>query len=98
MDLMDLIAQWWVWGVLAVALAIGEVLLPTYVLLGFAIGAAGVALILLVGGPLAIWFGTSLPILALVFAVISLAAWLGLRRWLGVYRGQVRTFDHDIND
>jgi hypothetical protein len=36
--------------------------------------------------------------LLLVFAVASLASWLALRRWVGVYRGQVKSFDHDIND
>jgi len=91
-------AAWWVWGVAAVGLAIGEVLIPGFVLLGFAIGAAVVALILLVGGPLAVWLGGSLPLLLLVFSVVSLVSWLALRRWVGVYRGQVKTFDHDIND
>ena len=91
---MDLFwAQWWVWGVAAVALAVGEVLLPSYVLLGFGIGAGFVGLLLLVGVPI-----TSLPILLLIFAVASLVAWLGLRRWLGVLQGQVKTFNHDIND
>jgi membrane protein implicated in regulation of membrane protease activity len=90
--------QWWIWAVAALVLAAGEVLLPSFVLLGFAIGAGIVGLILLVGGPLAAWLSGSLPLLLLVFAVISLASWLGLRRWLGVYRGQVKTFDHDIND
>ncbi|HID67881.1 MAG TPA: hypothetical protein EYP31_06415 [Roseibacterium sp.] len=87
-------AQWWVWGVAAVALAVGEVLLPSYVLLGFGIGAGVVALLLLIGVPI----GASLPILLLIFAVFSLLAWLGLRRWVGVFRGQVKNFDHDIND
>lgn len=91
-------AAWWVWGVAAVVLAIGEVLLPSFVLLGFALGAAVVALVLLVGGPLAVWLAGSLPVLFLVYAVMSLIAWLMLRRWLGVYRGQVKTFDHDINE
>jgi membrane protein implicated in regulation of membrane protease activity len=91
-------AAWWIWGAAAVVLAVGEVLLPGFVLLGFAIGAAVVALILLVGGPLAIWLGGSVPVLLLVFAVVSLVSWLALRRWVGVYRGQVKTFDHDIND
>lgn len=85
-------SQWWVWGVAAVALAVGEVLLPSYVLLGFGIGAGIVALLLLVGIPM------SVPALAIVFALCSLIAWLGLRRWLGVMHGQVKTFDHDIND
>ncbi len=90
--------EWWVWMAAGLALAVGEVILPSYVLLGFGIGAGLVGLILLVGGPLAVWLGGSVPILLLAFAVLSLLAWLGLRRWLGVNRGQVRTFDHDIND
>ncbi|MEX3017737.1 NfeD family protein [Gymnodinialimonas hymeniacidonis] len=87
-------SQWWVWGVAAVALAVGEVLLPSYVLLGFGVGAAIVALLLLIGVPLA----ASWPVMILVFAITSLIAWLLLRRVLGVYSGQVKTFDHDIND
>jgi inner membrane protein len=91
-------AAWWVWGAAAVVLAVAEVLIPGFVLLGFAMGAAVVALILLVGGPLAVWLGGSVPMLLLVFAVVSLLSWLALRRWVGVYRGQVKRFDHDIND
>jgi membrane protein implicated in regulation of membrane protease activity len=91
-------AAWWIWAVAAILLAVGEVILPSFVLLGFAIGAAVIALILLVGGPLAIWLGASVPVLLLVFALVSLVSWLGLRRWLGVYRGQVKTFDRDINE
>ena len=87
-------SEWWVWGIAAVALAVGEVLLPAYVLLGFSIGALVVALLLLIGLPIA----NSVPLMVLIFAVASLAGWLGLRRWLGVYRGQVKTFEHDIND
>ena len=93
-----MLADWWVWGVAAVVLAIGEVLIPGFVLLGFSLGAAVVALVLLLGGPLAVWLGGSLPILMLAFAVVSLVSWLALRRWVGVYRGQVKTFDRDIND
>jgi membrane protein implicated in regulation of membrane protease activity len=91
-------AEWWVWAVAAILLAVGEVILPSFVLLGFAIGAGAIALILLVGGPLAVWLGASVPMLLLVFALVSLVSWLGLRRWLGVYRGQVKTFDRDINE
>jgi membrane protein implicated in regulation of membrane protease activity len=91
-------AAWWVWGAAAVLLAIGEVLLPSFVLLGFALGAAVVAALLLFGGPLSVWLAASLPLLLLLFASVSLLCWLALRRWVGVYRGQVKTFDHDIND
>lgn len=93
-----MLSEWWVWGAAAVVLAIGEVLLPTYVLLGFAVGAGGVALLLLVGGPIALWLGGSVPALFLIFAVLSLISWIFLRRWLGVQKNQVQTFDHDIND
>jgi inner membrane protein len=89
---------WWVWGAAAVVLAVGEVILPSFVLLGFAIGAAVIALILLVGGPLAVWLAGNIAVLLLVFAVVSLLCWLALRRWVGVYRNQVKTFDRDIND
>ena len=91
-------AAWWIWGAAAVVLAIGEVLLPSFVLLGFALGAAVVAVLLLFGGPMSVWLAASLPLLLLIFAVVSLLCWLALRRWVGVYRGQVKQFDHDIND
>jgi len=90
--------EWWIWASAALALAVAEVILPGFVLLGFAIGAGIVALILLVGGSAAAGLAGSVPTLLLVFAVVSLLAWLGLRRWLGVYKNQVRTFDHDINE
>lgn len=95
---MNWAGEWWIWGIAAVALAIGEVLLPSFLLLGFAIGAAVIGLMLLVGGPLAVWLAGSIPMMLLIFAVLSLLAWLGLRRWVGVYRNQVKTFDYDIND
>jgi len=95
---MDLWAEWWVWGAAAILLAIGEVILPTFVLLGFGAGAAAMAVLLYVGGPLAAFVSGSIPVLILSYAVVSLIAWLLLRRFLGVYRGQVKTFDHDIND
>ena len=71
----------------AIALAVGEVILPSFVLLGFAIGAGGIALILLVGGPLAVWLGGSLPVLLLVFAVVSLVSWLGAQALAGRLQG-----------
>lgn len=86
--------EWWVWGVAALVLAVGEVLLPSWVLLGFAIGAGVVSILLAVG----LLQGASAYVLVLIFAVVSLVAWLILRRALGVMRGQVKTFDHDIND
>ena len=84
---------WWAWGAAALLLAIVEVLVPGFVFLGFAIGAAAVMLFLLASG-----MGPGLPLLLLIFAALSLAAWLLLRKVFALPKGQVKTFDHDIND
>ena len=84
---------WWVWCAAALALAILEVLAPGFIFLGFAIGAAAVGLLLLTTG--AAW---GLPLLLLIFAGISLAAWLLLKRFFALPKGQVKRFNHDIND
>jgi membrane protein implicated in regulation of membrane protease activity len=88
-------ALWWVWMIGAVVLGIVEIFAPTQIILGFAIGAAGVGLALLFGAP---GLAGSLPLLILVFGVISLVAWLLLRPMMGVRRGQVKHFEHDINE
>ena len=86
---------WWVWLVGAVALAILEVVAPAQIFLGFAVGAAGVGLALLVGVP---GLAGSFPWMAMVFALVSLAAWLLLRWAMGIRHGQTKVFEHDIND
>ena len=88
-----LLTTWWVWLAAALVLGILEMLVPGFIFLGFAIGAAVVGLALL--GPLGL---LSLPAILLVFAVVSLIAWLGLRKYFALPKGQVKTFDHDIND
>ena len=87
-------SDWWVWGAAALILGILELLAPAFVLLGFAIGALGVMLILLVGSPLA----GSLPSLLVIFAVLSAVAWYGLRAVFGVRTSEVKHWDKDIND
>ncbi len=89
----DLMSIWWVWLAAALVFALIEILLPGFVFLGFAIGAAIVGLLLL--GPLT---ALSWQMILLVFAALSLAAWLVLRRIFALPTGQVKTFDHDIND
>ena len=86
---------WWVWMVGALLLAILEVLAPAQIFLGFAAGAAGVGLALLVGVP---GLAGSVPMLLLTFASRSLIAWLLLRPLMGVRKGQVKYFEHDINE
>lgn len=91
-------SAWWIWASAAVVLAFVEVVVPGYVFLGFAIGAAAMALVMLVGGQMATALAGSVPLVLLIFAVVSLISWVGLRRWLGVRRGQVTEFDRDVND
>jgi len=84
---------WWVWMAAALVLAILEVLVPGFIFLGFALGALGVGLVLLAIGAM-----LSLPPLLLIFALLSLAAWLGLRRLFPHSSGQTKIIDKDIND
>ena len=87
--------SWVFWMIAAVGLAILEVFGPSFIFLGFAIGAALVGLILLVGGSA---ISLSLPVTFLVFTVASLISWIALRKALGVHKGQVKVWDKDIND
>ena len=84
---------WWVWLAAALVLAILEVLVPGFVFLGFAIGALAVAMLLLNTG-----LSLGLPLLLLVFAALSLIAWLVLRQVFAARKGQVRRFEDDIHD
>lgn len=92
--LQTLHATWWAWAILALALACLEITVPAFVFLGMAIGAGCVALVMALGGAGVI--GT--PLSVLMFAVISLIATLVLRKIFSLPKGQVKTFDGDIND
>mgnify|MGYP001826271936 CR=1 FL=1 len=89
---------WWVWMIAALVLGLLEIMVPSWIFLGFAIGAAVTGGLLGVGGPLASWLSGSLPATILVFAILSLAGWLALRWVVGVRKGQVKVWDRDINE
>lgn len=89
---------WWIWLAAGVVLAILEVLIPGFILLGFAIGAAVVGILFAIGGPIGAWLSGSLPLTLLVFAVVSLIAWIILRRVVGVQKNQTKIWEQDIND
>lgn len=90
---MAIWAIWWVWVLAGVILAGLEITLPGFVFLGFALGALGNGLLLFFGlAP------ENVALLALIFAVLSLAAWLLLRRLVGVTKTQVKVWKDDIND
>ena len=93
MDEGALWSVWWIWLCIAISLGALEIFVSGFIFLGFAIAAFLVSLILLGFGSL-----FSLPVLILLFAVLSLAAWLMLRSLFVARHGQVRKFDHDIND
>jgi membrane protein implicated in regulation of membrane protease activity len=84
---------WWVWMVAGLVLGILEILAPGFIFLGFAIGAVLTGLLLLIG-----ILGGSVPVLLVVFAVLSLGAWFLLRRSMGVRKHQVKVWTKDIND
>ena len=86
---------WWVWFVAALVIGFLEVIAPAQIFLGFAAGAAGTGLALLIGVP---GLATSLPATLLVFAVLSLIAWIVVRKLVGVRHGQVKVWDTDINE
>lgn len=90
--------EWWAWGMLAALMGILELIVPGYIFLGFSIGAIAMAGAFLIGEPVAGWLPEGLPALALVFAVLSVLAWVVLRAMFRLPRGQVKTFDYDIND
>jgi len=83
---------WWVWVAAGLVLAILEVLAPGFIFVGFAVGAVVVGVLIAVGVVL------TLPWLLVIFAVVSVLAWVGLRLGLGTREGQAKTFDHDINE
>ena len=74
---MDLFAlpDWIIWGLIAAVLLAVEMMTAVYVALGFAIGAAAVALVT--------YFGPGLHIFVqgLIWASVGLGVWLGLSRW-----------------
>lgn len=82
----------WVWFSAALVLATAEVLVPGFVFLGFALGALALGLVLTV-----IQLG-GLAITLVVFAVLSLVAYLAMRRVFGLKTGSVKIWDRDIND
>ncbi|MDU8910615.1 hypothetical protein [Aestuariicoccus sp. MJ-SS9] len=90
---MAWLSVWWVWLAAALVFGVIELMVPVFLFLGFAIGAACVGLLLLV---LPLQIGASA--LVALFAGLSLAAWVILRLTLRGGRGARKLFDRDIND
>lgn len=90
---MPIWSEWWFWMSAALAMATLEVIIPGYIFLGFAIGA-----LFLGAGLLAGITGLSLPVMLVAFAVLSLIAYLAMRKIFGLRTGSVKIWDRDIND
>jgi membrane protein implicated in regulation of membrane protease activity len=90
---MPIWAEWWFWLSASLVLATAEVILPGYIFLGFAVGAFVLGAGMFLG-----LTGMSLPFTLVIFAVLSLAAYLGLRYIFGLKSGQVKIWEKDIND
>ena len=91
--MMQLWTEWWVWMCVAVVFAILEVVIPAWVFLGFALGAAALGGLILLKITA---FGLAGSILA--FAVLSVVAYIALRAIFGLKHGQVKIWDRDINE
>ena len=89
---MGVLSLWWVWLGAAIALALLETLVPGFIFLGFAAGAA------IMAGLVAL----SVPIgpagLFALFTGLSLLTWFVLRRIFRAPNDQTRIIDEDINN
>ena len=86
--------QGWIWAVAGLVLAGMEILIPGNILIGFAIGAMAVAILLWTG----LGAGLTLALLLVVMAVAALVAFIVLRRVIGIRAGQVKIVKRDINE
>lgn len=82
---------WWVWMAGGAVVGMAELALPGYIFLGFALGAETVGIVLLLG------LAPGLAVQIVLWALVSLAAWAGLRAAFPHQRGQVKRWTRDIN-
>lgn len=83
---------WWAWMAAAIVFGLIEIFTPAFLFLGFAIGAFATGLIVAVTGGLAT--GTVL----VVFGVLSILAWVGLRLAFKRQSTDAKIFVKDVND
>lgn len=86
-------ANGWLWISAGLVVALIELLLPGYLFIGTALALVAMGGLLLAG----LWPG-GLAGALVVTGLLSIAAWVLLRRLMGVQRDQVRIWDRDIND
>jgi membrane protein implicated in regulation of membrane protease activity len=82
---------WWIWAAASLVLAMLEMVVPGFIFIGFACGAALVALLVLLP------VDPGLTALLAIFAGLSLLAWIVLRRLFRKKDDQTRVIHEDIN-
>ena len=90
--IMAIIETWWAWVAFGIVLMLLELMMPSYLFLGFGFGA------IVTGITLALGITMSAQYLMLLFAIASLISWVLLRQVFKFPKRNVKTFDHDIND
>ena len=89
---MAIIETWWAWVAFGIIFMLLELVMPSYLFLGFGLGA------IVTGITLALGITMFAQYLMLLFAIASLISWILLRQFFKLPKGNVKTFDHDIND
>jgi len=79
-------ASWWAWIVGGFGLAIVELLVPSFIFLGFSIAAFLIGLLVALG-----LLGTNFALMVALYAVFALVAWLGLRQFLASVTAQSKS-------
>ncbi len=99
--MIELVTRWvldpFAWMIAGVVFALVEIVLPTYFFLGMGLAAFELALIMWVFGGLFAASGYPLALSMALLAVLTVANWWGIQRFLP-YRGRTRDQADDIND
>lgn len=88
----SLLGIWWVWIAIALGLGLVELLVPSFIFLGFSLGALATAALVGLG------YAPSLPVVLALFAIVSLLAWVGLRFAFRKQSSGARIVTKDINE
>ena len=89
---MAIIETWWAWVAFGIVLMLLELMMPSYLFLGFGFGA------IVTGIKLALGMTMSAQYLMLLFSIASLISWVLLRQVFKLPKENVQTFDQGIND
>ena len=89
---MAIIETWWAWVAFGIVLMLLELMMPSYLFLGFGFGA------IVTGITLALGMTMSARYLMLLFSIASLIRWVLLRQVFKLPKENVQTFDQGLND